>query len=490
VLFRSKDKGLLDQVGGFTYISELTYGIPLTGQTSTYSRIVAEKSVRRQVIKALHSCVSDAYEGGDLRGLLDRANSTLQAASQACSKSEPGRGASLRILRMGDVPRENVSWLWFPYIPLRKLTILEGDPGVGKSFVMCALAASVSRGQGFPDTAPSEPRNVLMLSAEDGLADTLRPRLDAVGADVERVFALDQRLTLDQAGLHLLEENVSKFEPKLVLIDPLFAYTGSKVDIHRANECRVISTALKDIAERQHCAIVALRHLSKATARTPMSAGLGSIDIRAAARSVLLVGADPDDPTQRAVVQTKNNLAPEGGAIGYRIDEGRFRWTGKSMLTAERILAGPSGEDERAGRSEAVDFLRGALAEGPRRANEVKAEASELGITEQMLRTARARLGVVSQKRGQPGSARQCWVWSLREEANAGAEDVRGSDEQHLPVTSTDKDSYPQELAEGVGDHVLPPLRESAGTPSTYRPGQLDTMSGGLLTKEVRTAHA
>jgi hypothetical protein len=111
---------------------------------------------------------------------------------------------------MWDVPKEDVSWLWFPYIPLRKLTILEGDPGGGKSFVMCAFAAAVSRGQGLPTAAPVEPRNVFMMSAEDGLSDTLRPRLDAVGADLERVFALDEPLTLDQSGLLRLEENITK----------------------------------------------------------------------------------------------------------------------------------------------------------------------------------------------------------------------------------------------------------------------------------------
>jgi RecA-family ATPase len=164
---------------------------------------------------------------------------------------------------MADVRPETVSWLWHPYIARGKLTILEGDPGLGKSWLTCALAAGVSRGRGLPGAEPFEPGHVLMLSAEDGLGDTLRPRLDAVGADVSRVFALAEPMTFDTAGLIYLEAVILKYSPSLVVIDPLFAFTGGKVDIHRSNECRAISAPLAAIAERCGCALVAVRHLGK-----------------------------------------------------------------------------------------------------------------------------------------------------------------------------------------------------------------------------------
>ncbi|MDQ3753180.1 MAG: AAA family ATPase [Acidobacteriota bacterium] len=134
---------------------------------------------------------------------------------------------------MADVAPEQVAWLWHPYIPRGKFTLLEGDPGLGKSWLTCALACAVSRGRGLPNAAPFKAGNVLMLSAEDGLGATLRPRLDSVGADMQRVFALAEPLTFDELGLLRLEAAIIEHRPVLVVIDPLFAFTGGKVDIPR-----------------------------------------------------------------------------------------------------------------------------------------------------------------------------------------------------------------------------------------------------------------
>jgi hypothetical protein len=363
--------------------------------------------------------------------------------------------SSLRIVRMADVEAEEVRWLWYPYIALGKLTILEGDPGLGKSWLTCALASAVSCGRGLPGIEPFEAGNVLMLSAEDGKGDTLRPRLDAVGADVQRVFALDEPLTLDEPGLIRLEAAIIEYHPVLVIIDPLFAYTGGTVDIHRANECRAISAPLAAIAERQGCAIVALRHLTKAAGRTAMSAGIGSVDIRAAARSVLLVGADPDDPTRRAIVQTKNNLAMEGRAIGYKIENGQFWWTGESDLTAGRILANATDEDTRGAQTDAMAFLREMLGTKPRPAKEVKADMLQAGFTEQVIRRAREKLGVhVYKEGGYFGGKGQRWMWELR-----AVEDVQGKDSEHLQPNAIDKNAYSNNLAEDVPFDVLEHLQ-------------------------------
>ena len=400
--------------------------------------------------------VSDWLDAG---GTVEQLHALVESAAQA--NKDAKADAPLRVVNMADVEPETVRWLWRPYLALGKLTMLEGDPGLGKSWLTCAIAAAVSCGRGLPSVAPCTPANVLMLSAEDGLGDTLRPRLDAVGADVSRIFALNEPLTFDAAGLLRLEASIIEHSPALVIIDPLFAYTGGKVDIHRANECRAISAPLAAIAERCGCALVAVRHLGKSRGGGhALNAGIGSIDFAAAARSVLLVGQDPDEPTKRAIVQIKNNLAPLGPALGYKLENSQFWWTGESDITAGRILSTVPDEEERGAQDEAVEFLRALLADGPRAANEVKAEARRAGISEPTLRRAKDRLGVRAQKSGgRFGDAAQRWVWTLPEDDQGSAEGDQKTGVDHLLASGTDKGTYSQHLAEGDQgskfDHLL-----------------------------------
>lgn len=346
---------------------------------------------------------------------------------------------------MADVEVEYISWLWEPYIALEKMTIIDGDPGLGKSWLTCALAAALSHGSGLPGAEPFEPCNVLMLSAEDGLGDTLRPRLDLVGADVSRVFALDEPLTLDATGLIRFEKAIKLYSPKLVIIDPLFAFTGGNVDINRANECRAITSQIAAIAARHKCAIVVVRHLGKSRGQGhALNAGIGSIDITAAARSVLLVGADPDDQSRRAIIQIKNNLAPIGPAIGYRLDEGKFTWTGESSLTSGRILSAASSDSERNALDEAVNFFKGALSSGLREVEEVKAEATRVGISSATLRRAREWMGIRAQRVGAVGE-KQKFFWALppaddaHDDAQIPADDVQNDEHEHHRANGTDK---------------------------------------------------
>lgn len=358
--------------------------------------------------------VTDWLEAG---GTAEELFKLVDTAPLLCEPEVKADKSSLSVVRMADVEPEVVSWLWYPYIALGKLTILEGDPGLGKSWLTCAIAASISLGRGLPGAEPFEPGNVLMLSAEDGLGDTLRPRLDAVTADVNRVFALGEPLTFDPTGLSILEDAIIERRPKLVVIDPLFAYTGGKTDIHRANECRAISAPLAAIAGRCGCAIVAVRHLGKSRGGgNALNAGIGSIDLAAAARSVLLVGQDPDDHSKRALVQTKNNLAPIGEGVGYTLEDGRFYWMGATTLTAGRILSLPSNEEERGARSEAIEFLRSALADGPCPSKEIASEARNAGISESTLRRAKAFLGIRAVKDGGHfGGGKQKWLLAMPE---------------------------------------------------------------------------
>lgn len=210
----------------------------------------------------------------------------------------------LKLIQMSDVRTEEVKWLWPPYVPLGKLTIVQGDPGEGKTTLVLAVISSLTRGEPLPgcDTAET-PVTVIYQTAEDGLADTIKPRLEAMGADCSRVFVIDE----SKKELSMLDERLEKAihetGARLVVLDPIQAYLGSDVDMHRANEIRPIMKRVAAMAEQNGCAVVLIGHMNKAQGLKAGYRGLGSIDFRAAARSVLLVGRTKDDPSVRIMAQ-------------------------------------------------------------------------------------------------------------------------------------------------------------------------------------------
>jgi hypothetical protein len=324
-----------------------------------------------------------------------------------------GKGPALsRLRRLSDVQPETVTFLWAPYIPLRKLTMLEGDPGQGKSWLMAAIAASGSLGLGLPGMGTFVPFRSIIFTVEDGLADTLRPRLDAMGADCSLILAHPEAVNLSTPeGLAELERDIEANRPRLVVIDPIVGYVGSGTDTYRANEVRGVLAPLAALAEMYECAIVAVRHLSKAKGGRSIYAGQGSIDFTAAARSVLLAGSAADNPGQRALVHIKCNVAEQGPSLGYSIADGRFAWTGETTLTAADLLASEVRDGDRSAEEEAAAFLQDILADGPVDAKLVQADAKRAGIAERTLKRAKRRLEVRAQKRGFGESG--AWVWSL-----------------------------------------------------------------------------
>ena len=248
----------------------------------------------------------------------------------------------LKLISMSEINAEEVQWLWYPYIPLGKLTILQGDPGEGKTSFILAVIAALTRGDPLPECEQAaEPMNVIYQTAEDGLADTIKPRLESAGADCTLVLVIDEgkrELTLCDARL---EEAIRRTAAKLIVLDPLQAYFGSDVDMHRANEVRPVLKRLSLMAERTQCAVILIGHMNKAQGLKSGYRGLGSIDFRASARSVLIVGRLKSGDTLRIVAQDKNSLAPEGAAIAFELHpEHGFQWKGFCDATVDSILNG------------------------------------------------------------------------------------------------------------------------------------------------------
>ena len=256
----------------------------------------------------------------------------------------------LQIRKLSEVELQEVNWLWYPYIPFGKISIIQGDPGEGKTTLALRLAAACSTGQTLPGMEIAEPFNVIYQTAEDGLGDTIKPRLMEAGADQDRVLNIAEETN----SLTLLDERIEaaimQTGAKLMILDPIQGYLGGKVDMNRANEIRTVLKNVAAVAERTGCAIVLVGHLNKATGANSAYRGLGSIDFRAAARSVLLVGRMKKEPNVRVIVHDKSSLAPEGKSIAFSLgDENGFRWLdGYNDITADELLCGFNAETKTA----------------------------------------------------------------------------------------------------------------------------------------------
>jgi hypothetical protein len=320
---------------------------------------------------------------------------------------------TVKLVWMDTIAPETVDWLWYPYIPLGKLTILEGDPGVGKSWILLAIATAISLGRGLPRVDVVPKGIVLIASAEDGKADTIRPRLNNMGADTSKIVIIDDpeaRFTLDDLGCDMLEKFINEVKPLVLILDPLVAYINADIDISQANQMRHITKKLATLAEKYKVAIIALRHLTKGGSSKPIYRGLGSIDITAAARSVLMAGEDSDTGA-RGIVHIKSNLAQKGNPIGYSLTD-KFYWTdGDCDLTVARILSNDSGgmPIERA-----KVFLEEYLKDGAKPEKEIEDEAAFRDISERTLKRAKSEVGVKSFSRPEKGKrGAGTWYWEL-----------------------------------------------------------------------------
>ena len=324
---------------------------------------------------------------------------------------EPPKKDSVKIIRMSDVELTPVDWLWKPYLPFGKLSVLQGNPGEGKTYFAMHLAAACTNGKLLPNMERLEPFNVIYQTAEDGLGDTVKPRLIEAGADLDRVLVIDDsdvQLTLSDERI---EKAIVENNARLVIIDPIQAYLGADVDMNRANEVRPIFMRLGQVAQRTGCAILLIGHLNKAAGMQSLQRGLGSIDIAAAVRSVMFIGKLKHDPTMRILTHEKSSLAPPGASLAFSLgDEGGFRWVGEYDITADEMLSGIELQRETK-TQQAKDLICTLLAGGKQVLSEdIDKAALERGIPGRTVRDAKRELGDALKSKIVEGRKKVFWM--------------------------------------------------------------------------------
>ncbi|MDA1262766.1 MAG: AAA family ATPase [Planctomycetota bacterium] len=363
---------------------------------------------------------------GDCQREIDLVDEKLHGAAPTPKEGSPV------ITCMSDVRSEPIEWLWQGRIALGKLTLIAGDPGLGKSFMTLDIAARVSRGLGWPDNRnqPMASGGVVLLNAEDALADTIRPRLDCAGADVAKIIAITAINAISESGISQergldLSRDILAIELaiqsmpdcRLVVIDPISAYMG-RVDSHKNAEVRGLLAPLSALATKHRVAIVMVSHLNKSGGGQAIYRTMGSLAFTAAVRAAWVVSKDKSDEKRRLFLPSKNNLAQNTGGLAYRIESLN---TGGANVVWEPDPVNVSADDalstDRAGgvgpseQDDAKEWLTSLLTDGPRSASSCEQEAIDAGYSMATVRRAKAALRIVSKKDGFNGR----WEWALPE---------------------------------------------------------------------------
>lgn len=301
---------------------------------------------------------------------------------------------------MDNVTPRDVSFLWKPYLISGAVNLLEGDPGVGKTYLLCAIAAAISSGGPLPGRPHGRPGNVLFMSAEDDPETTLVRRLARMGADLSRISFPKQYFRLEEEALSWIEAHIVEREAKLIILDPLLAYMQGGIDVNKANETRPFMSRLRELAQATGCTMIGLRHMTKADNDKAVFRGLGSVDISAAVRSIVQVGYHPDRLTQRVMAHAKHNLSERGPSLLYSLAGGgndvpTIRWDGETELQASDLgrVSAPPGRPANAIKQARL-FVRQFLAEGGKPKRDIDSAAADSGILDTTLRRALKELTV------------------------------------------------------------------------------------------------
>lgn len=342
-------------------------------------------------------------------------------------ESPPAEERMPDMVMVSSIQPQRIDHLWYGRLAAGKITVLDGDPGLGKSTLTLEIAAAFSAGKLLPgQDAPLEPSSVIILSAEDGEGDTIRPRLEVAGADLNKVFIFrmksDEGHTLIASipeDLRFLEMMIQATRAGLVIIDPFMAFLSPEMNANRDQDVRRALAPLATILEENGTACMILRHLNKSIGSSPLYRGGGSIGIIGAARFGLIVAKDPEDESgrNRILAPQKVNLAAEPPALRYCLegvpgtDVARIQWMGEANITTTKLLGDMQDDQDRGAMTEAREWLHEMLRNGPRSSSEIKKDAAKDQIATRTLERAKSALGVKAHRDGYGPNGK--WVWSL-----------------------------------------------------------------------------
>lgn len=402
--------------------------------------------------------------------------------------------------RLSDVEVEVVRWVWRGRIPLGKVTIVDGDPDLGKSTLTLDLAARVTIGSRMPDETTSDldgPANVILISIEDGAADTIRPRADAAGADVSRVHLLNDVEIEDDKGikkrlpwvmprdLDMLGELVEITGAKLVILDPLVGVVDGSVNLHNDQDTRAALRPLATMADQMGFAVIALRHINKGGGQNAKHRGGGSIAIIGAARSGLLVGLDPDDETgeTKVIATVKHNLSKTVPSLKYRLVSdrdnpavARIEWLGESPFNADALLAEPQTEDQRIQRDDIVEIITELTADGPCTHEGARAQIKAAGyrVSDSTISRAIRQAGCVTEKAQGFGGKRS--IRRIDADAKQSNQTLQSSPDVTVDATDLTRENDP------IADSLVTTSDVSElGEVEDQREGELSTPNTWLI---------
>ncbi len=328
-------------------------------------------------------------------------------------ENEMNVAVPLEIVKASDIEPKEVKWLWYPYIPFGKVTLLQGDPGDGKSKFMLSLAALLSKGEHLPfaDEEEREPITIIYQTTEDDADDTVVPRFNSAGGNGDNLIFIKEDMKSLSFGDNRIREAIEKYNAKLLILDPMSSYIGESCSMNNANETRAEFNHLIAVAKETGCAIVIIAHMNKMKDSNPLYRTNGSIDIAGAARSILAIirTANKEAPAERYLVQVKSNLAPTGSAILFEVAESGVNFVSEMEMTAEEAFSSLAPKMGRPNETElrAKDFILEMLQDGEMLANDCEAKLEEAGFKKSTIKKAKKKAGVVSHKKG------FLWYWSL-----------------------------------------------------------------------------
>lgn len=314
----------------------------------------------------------------------------------------------LQLEHFNTVKASKVEWLWYPYIPCGKITVLQGDPGAGKSMFMIEIISRLTRGETLPDGVTRQPIDVIYQCSEDGLADTIKPRLEKSGADCEKVAFISEELTSFSLDDDIIRQAMITSDARLLVIDPFQAYLGDS-DLSNVTCMRRIMRKLSMWASASNCAVILIGHMTKKTHAKELYRGLGSVDIVALARSVIQLECSEENPQIRYVRHIKSSLSGLGLELMFTIDKsGSFKWISEQDDNSKMILTPNVIEELESGKmGTAADMIIQLLSTGPQKASQVLDMITKEGISQRTVNQAKRQIGIVStRKNGQ-------WYWSL-----------------------------------------------------------------------------